>query len=169
MADRARRRNRRDRSDSASQLRRVVCGELTGADSLRLGAGAQPERRQRRGRSAGAAGSRRQVRRAWRRLLDEQLRVLGNRAPVDRRGGNLDAADQHESSRAAVTAGAGIKRSLGHSLGLRFDVGATVAKAPTFGLPYSSDSANASVLPINSRVTNFHASVGIVLYLWRSE
>jgi hypothetical protein len=91
----------------------------------------------------------------------------GKKIATDPLQGNL--SDFFESSRSAVTAGAGIKRSIGHNLGLRFDAGATVAKAPTFGLPYSSDSPNASVLPVNSRMTNFHASVGIILYLWRSE
>jgi hypothetical protein len=89
----------------------------------------------------------------------------GKKIATDPLQGNL--TDFFESSRSAITAGAGVKRTLGHSLGLRFDAGVTVAKAPTFGLPFDSDSPNASVLPINSRMTNFHASVGIILYLWR--
>jgi hypothetical protein len=72
-----------------------------------------------------------------------------------------------ESSRAAVTIGAGLKRSLGRSFGVRFDVGDVLTGVPTFGLPHDSTDPNASVLPISGRMNNFHASVGITLFLGR--
>ena len=75
---RHRRRRARPASPSSTPRRRP------GADPLRLGPRAQPQRRQRGGRGPRAAGGRRQVRRARRRLLDEQLR--GARASRPRRG-----------------------------------------------------------------------------------
>jgi hypothetical protein len=72
-----------------------------------------------------------------------------------------------ESSRSAIDFGGGLKRSLTRSLGVRFDVGAVTTPTPTFGLPVSSDLANASVLPVTGRTRNLHASVGLVLYLGR--
>ena len=54
---------------------------VAGAGEVRLGTRTQPQRRQRRRRGAGPARGRRQVRRARRRLLDEQLRDVGHRAP----------------------------------------------------------------------------------------
>jgi hypothetical protein len=91
----------------------------------------------------------------------------GQRIATDPLRGNL--SEFFESSRPAINIGVGVKRSLGHAIGLRFDAGAISTKAPTFGLPYDSDLPNASVLPINSRITNIHASVGITFFLWRSR
>ena len=59
----------------------VVRDDVSRADPLRVGSRAQPERRQRRARGAGTAHGRRKVRRARRRLRDEQLRLLGDHAP----------------------------------------------------------------------------------------
>ena len=50
---------------------------------MRLGTGAQPQRRQRIARHPGAACGRREVRRARRRLHDEQFRIVGHHAHVD--------------------------------------------------------------------------------------
>ena len=75
-------------------------GRQPGADPLRLGTGAQPQRRQRVAGHPGAAGGRRKVRRARRRLHDEQLRVVGHHAHVDRRRRTADAHRQHEPARA---------------------------------------------------------------------
>ena len=52
---------------------RAVRAQLAGARPLRLGARAQPQRRQRRCRGSRAAGRRRQIRRSRRRIHDEQL------------------------------------------------------------------------------------------------
>jgi hypothetical protein len=70
-----------------------------------------------------------------------------------------------ESSRSAIDFGGGLKRSLTRSLGVRLDAGSLITPSPTFGLPVSSDLANASVLPVTGRTRNLHASVGIILYL----
>jgi hypothetical protein len=91
----------------------------------------------------------------------------GQKLATDPLRGNLSTL--FESSRAAISVGGGIKRSIGHSLGVRFDIGTIVTKAPTFGLPYDSDLPNTAVLPLNSRTRNMHASAGIIFYLWRSR
>ena len=78
---------RRRRRGASSAVARLYAASSPGADPLRLGPRAQPQRRQRRDGGARAAGGRRQVRRARRRLLDEQLGVVGHRAHVDRRAG----------------------------------------------------------------------------------
>ena len=74
---------------------------VSGADPMRLGPRAQPERRQRGGGHPRAAGGRRKVRRARRRLLDEQLRGARHQGGgVDERhAGAADAPRQHESPR----------------------------------------------------------------------
>ena len=72
-------RRRRQRS---RELARLVCHDLARAHPLRLGARAQPQRRQRRARGARAAHGRRQVRRPRRRLRHEQLRFVGDHADV---------------------------------------------------------------------------------------
>ena len=79
---------RRWRASSRSALERgraAVRRKLAGARPLRLGPRTESERRQRGDGGAGAAGGRRQVRRPRRRLLDEQLGVVGHRAHLDRR------------------------------------------------------------------------------------
>ena len=85
MDDRARRggsgHRRRRRCARFAEL---YARDVAGADPLRLGPRAQPQRRQRGGGGPGAAGGRRQVRRPRRRLLDEQLRGAGASRP--RRG-----------------------------------------------------------------------------------
>ena len=83
----ARRRSPASTRPTLEQLAELYADELAGADPLRLGPRAQPQRRQRRDGGPGAAGGRRQVRRARRRLLDEQLGVVEHRAHVDRRAG----------------------------------------------------------------------------------
>ena len=82
------------------RVARAVRRQLAGAHPLRLGPRAQPQRRQRGDGGAGAAGGRRQVRRARRRLLDEQLGVVEHRAALDRRAGARHPPRQHEPSRA---------------------------------------------------------------------
>ena len=77
-------------ADALERVAQLYAATLAGADPLRLGTRAQPQRRQRGDGGAGAAGGRRQVRRARRRLLDEQLGVVGHRAHLDRRAGAAD-------------------------------------------------------------------------------
>ena len=71
-------------ADQLRQRRRALREDLARAREVRLGPRAQSQRRQRRGGGARAARGRRQVRRARRRLLDEQLGGVGHRAHVAR-------------------------------------------------------------------------------------
>jgi hypothetical protein len=89
----------------------------------------------------------------------------GQKIATDPLKGNL--SDFFESSRAAVNFGGGIKRSLGRSFGVRFDVGNVTTATPTFGLPTTSTDPNAAVLPVKGRTNNSYASIGIILYLGR--
>jgi len=89
----------------------------------------------------------------------------GQQIATDPLRGNL--SDFFESSRVAVNFGAGIKRSISRSFGVRFDVGSTLTAVPTFGLPTESTNPNVAVLPIQGRTNNMHASIGINLYLGR--
>jgi hypothetical protein len=87
----------------------------------------------------------------------------GQSAATDPLRGNFETFI--ESSRGAASVGAGVKRSLGKSFGVRFEVTDMLTKVPTFGLPTSSDQANTSVLPVSGRTNNFQASVGIIIFL----
>ena len=87
----------------ASMLREfaeLYAAASPGARAMRVGARAEPERRQRGGRGAGAAGRGREVRRARRRLRDEQLVGVGDRTHLDRRARAGHAPRQHEPPRA---------------------------------------------------------------------
>ena len=64
--------------------RRRLRAHIAGADPLRLGPRAQPQRRQRRDGDPRAARSRRKVRCARRRVHDEQLRRVEPHAPMAR-------------------------------------------------------------------------------------
>ena len=81
------------------------------ADPLRLGTGAQPQRRQRVDGHPGAAGGRRKVRRARRRLHDEQLGIVGHHAPWIGAAGAADPHRQHEPARARARRRDRIRRS----------------------------------------------------------
>ena len=76
-----------------------VRGSQPGPDPVRMGPGAQSQRRQLQPGDPGAAGSRRQVWRPRRRLRDEQHRGVGHRAHLDWRAGARDSPDQHEPAR----------------------------------------------------------------------
>ena len=78
-------------ADLPARLCRALRPHLAGAGQVRVGAGAQPQRRQRRRGHPRAAGRRRQVRRPRRRLLDEQLRLLEPQSHLGRRSGAADA------------------------------------------------------------------------------
>ena len=95
------------RSSSVAEL---YADTLAGAGAVWMGPRTQPQRRQRRDGGAGATGGRRQVRRARRRLFDEQLGVVEHRSAVDRRGGARHASRQHEPSRARADR---VRRSAG--------------------------------------------------------
>jgi opacity protein-like surface antigen len=75
-----------------------------------------------------------------------------------------------ESSRPAVTVGAGVKRTISKTFGLRLDVADVVTVAPTFGLPRVDvlvTDVNASVLPVYGWEHNLQATVGFIFYLGR--
>ena len=96
---RARRRGERRQRRSVAATGRAICEDLTGAREVRLGPRAQSQRRQRRGGGAGAARGGRQVRRPWRRVLDEQLGVVEHRSHVGHRCRAADARGQYEQGR----------------------------------------------------------------------
>ena len=87
----------------------------------------------------------------------------GQRAAKDPLQGNFDTF--FETSRGTGTAGIGVKRPITKSIGFRADAGADFTKVPTFGLPESSASANATVLPVGGIVHSIRASAGIIFYL----
>ena len=67
--------------------RRLVRDDNPRTDSLRLGTGTQPQRRQFEHGDSGAARCRWEVRRPWWRLRHEQHRSLGHSAHLDRHAG----------------------------------------------------------------------------------
>jgi len=87
----------------------------------------------------------------------------GQTAAKDPLQGNFDTF--FESSRAAATVGAGVKRALTNTLGFRVDAGMMATRVPTFGLPESSTQSNATVLPVGGLVRTVRVSAGITFYL----
>jgi hypothetical protein len=87
----------------------------------------------------------------------------GQAAAKDPLQGNFDTF--FETTRGYGMVGAGVKRPITKSIGFRADVGELFSKVPTFGLPESSASTNATVLPVGGIVRSFRASAGVVFYL----
>jgi len=87
----------------------------------------------------------------------------GQRSAKDPLEGNFDTF--FETSRGYGTAGAGVKRTVTKSIGLRADAGVLLSKVPTFGLPESSAITSATVLPVGGLVRSFRASAGVIFYL----
>jgi len=87
----------------------------------------------------------------------------GQRAAKDPLQGNFDTF--YETSRATGIVGAGVKRHVTKSIGFRADAGFELTKVPTFGLPESSGTVSATVLPVGGSVRSFRGSVGIILNL----
>jgi len=87
----------------------------------------------------------------------------GQTSAKDPLEGNFDTF--FETSRGTGTFGAGVKRALTKSVGLRADVGGALTKVPTFGLPESSAQANATVLPVGGLIRSYRATAGLILYL----
>ena len=103
-----RRRRRRPRAGDARAVRPPLRHGVAGADPLWLGPRAQPQRRPRGDGRARAPGGGRQVRRARRRLLDEQLgRVAAEQPRLDWRRRAGDARRQHERARRGAADAAG--------------------------------------------------------------
>lgn len=86
----------------------------------------------------------------------------GQEIATDPLRGNL--SEFFESSKAAFSFGAGVKRRISRSFGVRFDVGNITTAAPTFGLPTESTDPNVAVLPVTGRTNNTYASIGIILW-----
>ena len=89
----------------------------------------------------------------------------GQKAAKDPLQGNFDTF--FETSRATVIAGVGVKRPVTKSIGFRADVGVDLSKVPTFGLPESSASVSATVLPVGGTVHQVRGSVGVIFNLGR--
>ena len=89
----------------------------------------------------------------------------GQKAAKDPLQGNFDTF--FETSRATGIVGAGVKRPVTKSIGFRADAGFELTKVPTFGLPESSGTVSATVLPVGGSVRSFRGSVGIILNLGR--
>ena len=83
----ARRPKPASRPADLERLAQWYADDVAGADPLRLGPGAQPQRRLVVDGDPGAAGRGRQVRRPRRRLRDEQQQRVGHRAHLDPRPG----------------------------------------------------------------------------------
>ena len=84
--------------EALARVAAPVRHDVAGARQVRLGPGAQPQRRQLVDGHPGAAGGGRQVRRARRRLHDEQHERVGPGAHVDSRPGARHAPGEHEPS-----------------------------------------------------------------------
>jgi len=89
----------------------------------------------------------------------------GQAAAKDPLQGNFDTF--FETSRGSGTAGVGVKHPITKSIGFRADGGVVLTKVPTFGLPESSASQNATVLPVGGVVRSVRASAGVIFYLGR--
>ena len=89
----------------------------------------------------------------------------GQKAARDPLQGNFDTF--FETSRGMGIAGVGVKRPVTKSIGFRADAGYMLSKVPTFGLPESSASVTATVLPVGGTLGSFRASVGVIFNLGR--
>ena len=87
----------------------------------------------------------------------------GQASAKDPLQGNFDTF--FETSRGFGQVGGGVKHPITKSIGFRVDASELFSKVPTFGLPESSASTNATVLPVGGIVRSFRASAGVVFYL----
>jgi len=87
----------------------------------------------------------------------------GQKAAKDPLQGNFDTF--FETSRASGTAGVGVKHPITNSIGFRADAGFALTRVPTFGLPESSGTPSATVLPVGGLVRTVRASAGVLFYL----
>jgi hypothetical protein len=87
----------------------------------------------------------------------------GQAAAKDPLQGNFDTF--FETSRGFGMAGLGVKHPITKSIGFRADASEVFSKVPTFGLPESSASTSATVLPVGGILRSFRASAGVVFYL----
>ena len=87
----------------------------------------------------------------------------GQAAAKDPLQGNFDTF--FETSRGFGSAGGGVKHPITKTIGVRADAGVLFSKVPTFGLPESSATTSATVLPVGGVVHSFRASAGVIFYL----
>jgi len=87
----------------------------------------------------------------------------GQASAKDPLQGNFDTF--FESSRGSGLVGGGVKHPITKSLGFRADACGVFTKVPTFGLPTSSTTSNAIVLPVGGLVHSVRASAGLIIYL----
>lgn len=87
----------------------------------------------------------------------------GQAAAKDPLQGNFDTF--FETSRASGNAGVGVKRPITNTIGFRADAGLLMTRVPTFGLPESSGTPSATVLPVGGLVRSVRASAGLIFYL----
>lgn len=87
----------------------------------------------------------------------------GQAAARDPLQGNFDTF--FETSRGYGSVGGGVKRPITKSIGFRADAGVLFSKVPTFGLPESSATTSATVLPVGGVIRSFRASAGVIFYL----
>jgi len=87
----------------------------------------------------------------------------GAAAAKDPLQGNFDTF--YETSRASGNVGGGLKRPITNTIGIRADAGFVLTRVPTFGLPESSGTPSATVLPVGGLVHSVRASAGLIFYL----
>jgi hypothetical protein len=87
----------------------------------------------------------------------------GQASAKDPLQGNFDTF--FETSRASGNVGGGLKRPITNTIGFRADAGFVLSRVPTFGLPESSGTPSAAVLPVGGLVHGFRASAGLIFYL----
>jgi hypothetical protein len=87
----------------------------------------------------------------------------GQAAAKDPLQGNFDTF--FETSRAYGMAGGGLKRPITNTIGFRADASFNLTRVPTFGLPESSATPSATVLPVGGLVHSVRASAGVIFYL----
>ena len=77
--------------------------------------------------------------------------------PLQGNIGNLKKVD----NRFAFNYGAGIKAKLSSHIGVRFDFRHVLSDVPSYGLPKESANPAQTILPIQGKLQNYEASVGI--------
>lgn len=110
------------------------------------------------------------VKSSWRPFADISTGAIiyrpstgGQASAKDPLEGNFDTF--FETSRFFAGAGGGVKHPITKTIGIRADAGVLFSKVPTFGLPESSATTSATVLPVGGIIHTFRASAGVIFYL----
>jgi opacity protein-like surface antigen len=91
-----------------------------------------------------------------------QLTGEAKQIAVDPLQGNVPDIDN--ANEWAFNYGAGFKTKLASWVGIRVDVRGFISRNPSFGLPRSSNNANATVFPAGGAMNSGEASAGFVFY-----